>query len=218
MPWQPFCRLARSIVLRRELDQGDRRIAVARAETPWRPTLATGTVRRPIGRDTLGRQQGMEKSFEEKVEELWNREQIKSLTYAYGECILRRDAEGMAKLFTNDGSVDFSYLGWGIHTGHEAIKKHYAGTWSYRVKPFFTNHYIEFIDKIHARGWCWLDNRGVRNGESLISCDRIYDEYQIVDGNWLFSSRRIVQFFLVPLSKGWGKELEEFTEVEPRWH
>jgi len=27
-----------------------------------------------------------------------------------------------------------------------------------------------------------------------------------------------VQFFLVPLSKGWGKELEELTEVEPRWH
>jgi hypothetical protein len=29
---------------------------------------------------------------------------------------------------------------------------------------------------------------------------------------------RWVQFFRVPLSKGWAKELEEFTEVEPRWH
>ena len=121
----------------------------------------------------------MEKSFEEKVEELWNREQIKSLTYAYGECVLRRDAEGMAKLFTEDGSADFSSLGWGVHQGHEAIKKLYAGTWAYRVKPFFTNHYIEFIDQTHARGWCWLDNRAARDGESLIGCGKIYDEYQI---------------------------------------
>jgi hypothetical protein len=160
----------------------------------------------------------MEKSFEEKVEELWNREQIKSLTYAYGECVLRRDAEGMARLFTEDGSVDFSSLGWGVHQGHEAIKKLYAGTWAYRVKPFFTNHYIEFIDQTHARGWCWLDNRAARDGESLIGCGKIYDEYQLADGHWRFSSRRIVQFFLVPLGKGWGKELEEFTDVEPHWH
>jgi hypothetical protein len=89
---------------------------------------------------------------------------------------------------------------------------------AYRVKPFFTNHYIEFIDKTHARGWCWLDNRATRNGESLIGCGKIYDEYRLADGQWRFSSRRIVQFFLVPLSKGWGKELEEFTDVEPRWH
>jgi uncharacterized protein (TIGR02246 family) len=160
----------------------------------------------------------MEKSFEEKVEELWNREQIKSLTYAYGECVLQRDAEGMAKLFTEDGSADFSSLGWEIHKGREAIKKFYAGTWAYRVKPFFSNHYIEFIDKTHARGWCWLDNRATRNVESLIGCGKIYDEYRLADGQWRFSSRRIVQFFLVPLSKGCGKELEEFTDVEPRWH
>jgi hypothetical protein len=58
----------------------------------------------------------------------------------------------------------------------------------------------------------------VRNGESLIGCGKIYDEYELTDGQWRFSSRRIAQFFLVPLSKGWAKELEEFTEVEPRWH
>jgi hypothetical protein len=160
----------------------------------------------------------MEKSLEEKVEELWNREQIKSLTYAYGECILRRDADGMANLFTEDGAVDFTYLGWGVHKGREAIKKHYSGTWPFCVKPFFTNHYIEFLDKTHARGWCWLDNLGTRNGESLVGCGKIYDEYELVAGRWQFGSRRIVQFFLVPVSKGWAKELETLTETEPRWH
>jgi len=88
----------------------------------------------------------------------------------------------MAKPFTGDGSVDFSHLGWGIHQGREAIKKLYAGTWSYRVKPFFTNRYLEFIDGTRTRGWCWLDNRAVRNGESLIGCGKIYDEYQLIGG------------------------------------
>lgn len=160
----------------------------------------------------------MEKSLEEKVEELWNREQIKSLTYAYGECILRRDARGMANLFTDDGAVDFSWLGRGIHTGREAIARHYAGTWESRVRPFFTNHYIEFIDRTHARGWCWLDNRAVRDGESLIGAGKIYDEYRLVDGRWLFSSRRVVLFFFSSLTKGWARELTEFSETEPRWH
>lgn len=160
----------------------------------------------------------MEKSLEEKVEELWNRERIKSLTYAYGECILRRDARGMANLFTEDGSVDFSSLNRGIHTGREAIARHYSSTWESRVRPFFTNHYIEFIDQTHARGWCWLDNRAVRDGESLIGAGKIYDEYRLVDGRWLFSSRRVALFFMAALNKGWAKELEEFTETEPRWH
>jgi hypothetical protein len=30
----------------------------------------------------------------------------------------------------------------------------------------------------------------VRDRESLIGCGKIYDEYQLVDGHWLFSSRR----------------------------
>jgi SnoaL-like domain len=93
----------------------------------------------------------MEKTLEEEVEELWNREQIRSLTYAYGERILRRDAAEMANLFTEDGSLDFSWLGRGIHTERDAIARHYAGTREGRIKAFFANHCIEFIDKTRAR-------------------------------------------------------------------
>src|SRR5262249_46608402 len=79
----------------------------------------------------------MEKSLEEKVEELWSREQIKSLTYAYGQCIVRRDAEAMANLFVPEAVVDFTQLGAGVHPEREAIKKFYETTWPARVKPFF---------------------------------------------------------------------------------
>ncbi len=41
----------------------------------------------------------MDDPLRKKVEELWTREMIKELTYAYGRCIERQDAEGRALLF-----------------------------------------------------------------------------------------------------------------------
>jgi hypothetical protein len=78
----------------------------------------------------------MEKSLEEKVEELWSREQFKSLTYAYGECILQRDAESMVNLFAPEAMIDFTQLGAGIHRGRDAIRTFYESTWPARVKGF----------------------------------------------------------------------------------
>jgi SnoaL-like protein len=159
----------------------------------------------------------MEKSLEEKVEELWSREQIKSLTYAYGECIVRRDAEAMGNLFVPEAVIDFTQLGAGVHRGREAIKKFYETTWPARVKPFFSNHYIDFIDKARARGWCWVDNRAVRGESSLIGCGKIYDEYRALEGQWRFASRRVVMLFMVLLSEGWARQVEDSKLSEPRW-
>jgi len=47
---------------------------------------------------------------QEMVLELWDREKIKELTYAYGLAIEDQDAERMASLFTGDASIDFSSL------------------------------------------------------------------------------------------------------------
>ncbi len=46
--------------------------------------------------------------LEEMVQELWDREKIKELTYQYGLAIEAQDENRMANLFTEDGSVDFS--------------------------------------------------------------------------------------------------------------
>ena len=51
---------------------------------------------------------------QEIVLELWDREKIKELTYAYGLAIEDQDAERMASLFTGDASIDFSSLGRGV--------------------------------------------------------------------------------------------------------
>ncbi|MCS6926790.1 MAG: nuclear transport factor 2 family protein [Candidatus Binatia bacterium] len=144
----------------------------------------------------------------QKVEELWDREQIKELTYAYGRCIERQDAEGMAQLFTADGEIDFTSLGRGVHKGHEAIRAFYASTWPLRVKPFFTNHMITFHGAGRASGTCCFENRAVQGEESMIGAGRLHDEYAKVDGVWKFRSRRVELFYFVPLREGWAKVLK----------
>ena len=56
-------------------------------------------------------------THEEMVQELWDREHIKELTYQYGLAIEAQDEEKMANLFTADGSVDFSAMGRGVIQG-----------------------------------------------------------------------------------------------------
>jgi len=141
--------------------------------------------------------------LEEMVQELWDREKIKELTYDYGLAIEAQDAERMASLFTEDGSVDFSSLGRGVISGREALKKFYRSTWPLRVKPFFTNHVIR-IQGNRATGTCSLENRATRGDQSLIGAGRLYDEYEKVNGEWKFKSRRVEMFYFVPLSEGWA--------------
>lgn len=142
--------------------------------------------------------------IEEMVQELWDREKIKELTYQYGLAIEAQDETRMANLFTEDGSVDFSSLGRGVIKGHAALKEFYRGTWPLKVKPFFTNHVIH-ITGSRATGICSLENRATRGEESLIGAGRLHDEYEKVNGEWKFKSRRVEMFYLVPLSEGWAK-------------
>jgi len=142
--------------------------------------------------------------LEEMVQELWDREKIKELTYEYGLAIEAQDAERMAALFTADGSVDFSSLGRGVIKGRENLKEFYRSTWPLKVKPFFTNHVIR-IQGTKATGVCSLENRATRGDQSLIGAGRLHDEYEKVNGEWKFTSRRVEMFYFVPLSEGWAK-------------
>ena len=61
-------------------------------------------------------------THEKMIQELWDREKIRELTYEYGLAIEAQDVERVANLFTLDGAVDFSALGKGVIKGHAAIK------------------------------------------------------------------------------------------------
>ena len=82
---------------------------------------------KPLGRNAM--------TLEAMVQELWDREKIRELTYEYGLAIEAQDAERMASLFTADGSVDFTSLGRGVIKGREALKEFYRSTWPLRRAP-----------------------------------------------------------------------------------
>jgi uncharacterized protein (TIGR02246 family) len=146
-------------------------------------------------------------THEEMVRELWDREKIRELTYAYGLAIEDQDGERMAGLFTPDGSVDFSSLGRGVISGRDAINAFYTSTWPLEVKPFFTNHVIT-IDGDRASGICSVENRATRDGESWIGAGRLHDTYEKREGEWKFASRRVEMFYFVPLAQGWAESDE----------
>ncbi len=141
--------------------------------------------------------------LEAMVQELWDREKIKELTHAYGMAIEAKDEDYMASLFTEDGSVDFSSLGWGVIQGHDALRTFYRGTWPLDVKPYFSNHIIE-VEGDRASGTCALDNRATRDGTSMIGSGRLHDTFARVGGEWKFATRRVEMFFLAPLREGWA--------------
>lgn len=141
---------------------------------------------------------------EEMVQELWDREKIKELTYQYGLAVEAQNEDQMVNLFLPDGSADFSSLGRGVIKGREALKEFYRSTWALRIKPFFTNHVIR-VEGDRATGICSLQNSGIRGTDSMVGAGRLHDEYQKVNGEWKFKSRRVEIFYLVPLSEGWAK-------------
>ena len=151
----------------------------------------------------MGRPRELHVTTEEMVQELWDREQIKELTYRYGLAIEAQDEEAMADLFVEDGSVDFSALDMGVSKGRAAIRDFYRTTWTIRMKPFFTNHLLQ-VQGNRATGNVFLENRAIRDGQSLMGAGRLNDEYEKVDGEWKFKSRRVEMFYFAPVGEGWA--------------
>jgi len=143
-------------------------------------------------------------TLEQMVRNLWDREQIRELTYAYGLAIEAQDAARMASLFTADGAVDFTSLGRGVMRGHAEIMAFYRSLWALDVKPFFTNHVIE-VDGDRASGICSFENRARRGTQSIIGAGRLHDTYMRVEERWKFASRRVEVFYFVPLAQGWAE-------------
>ncbi len=150
----------------------------------------------------------------ETLQELLDREKIRELTYRYGLAIEQQDEEEMANLFTEEGTADFSSLGWGVIRGQLALREFYRSTWQLEVKPFFSNHIIEIAGD-RATGTCSLENRATRAGQSMIGAGRLHDRYEKVRGKWKFVSRRVEMFYFVPLAQGWAEVEAPERKVKP---
>ena len=111
-------------------------------------------------------------ALEAKMQDLSDREAVRSLRFRYHECINEGELEAIPALFTEDAVLDFDYLGKA--TGRAELTKFFQGVESLLsfVKQFMHNHAVE-VQGGYGQGLCLprsedhLQRGGVFRGRSL---------------------------------------------------
>ncbi len=123
--------------------------------------------------------------LEKKVREMADREAIRELPLRYCDCVWRKDAAGIADLYTEDGSFDFG-LDSGPLEGRQTIHDFFSETLETAGPlPFIHNHVFD-IDGDRAQGRCYVEIK--MDGGSSVG--HYEDRYARVDGQWKFRSRK----------------------------
>ncbi len=146
------------------------------------------------------------KALEATVQQLSNQEAIRTLRYRYHECINEGKYADIPALFTEDGELDFGYLG---HAKGQAELVPFFTQGVSRVlsfvKQFIHNHMIE-LQGDRGTGFSYLEAKSVSKGESYLVAARYDDEYVKQNGQWKFKRMRLTPYFTVPLREGWAQE------------
>jgi ketosteroid isomerase-like protein len=127
-------------------------------------------------------------------------EAIRDIARRYAHCIWRRDADGAAELFAENGVMDTGDRPPLV--GQDAIREAYRAILpSSEFLPFVHDHLIE-LDGDRARGTCHLDLRVRREGQRFLGAGYYDDQYVRSSNRWRFASRRLTMQFLVPFLEG----------------
>ncbi len=144
-------------------------------------------------------------ALEAKVQDLHDREAIRSLRFRYHECINSETFDAIPGLFTDDAVLDFDYLGQA--KGQVELKAFFDkvnGLLSF-VRQFVHNHAVE-VDGDTGRGYAYLEAKTISKGDAYFVAARYDDEYVRVNGEWKFKKMSLEPFFTVPFSEGWAQE------------
>lgn len=144
-------------------------------------------------------------ALEDAVQQLSDQDAIRALRYRYHEYINDRNFAAIPDLFTEDGSVDFGYLGKG--TGRAELERFFTGVGKLLtfIKQFVHNHTIQ-VQGDHGTGLSYLEAKTVAKGESYVVAGRYDDEYVKQNGQWKFKKMNVIPYFTVPLREGWAQE------------
>lgn len=148
----------------------------------------------------------MEKSLEQRIQELEDRDQIKELTARYCWHVARGEGDAVAGLFTDDGALEVNDGSFRPVRGREALLKFYRSAVNQPeiAIPFIQNHIIE-VHGDEARGTCGIEARFSRNGESVTAAGYYEDRYRREKNGWRFVERKITFWHSVPLKQGWAE-------------
>ena len=132
------------------------------------------------------------KSTEAQVQEVIDREAIRTLPLRYCDCVWQKDLDGYVNLFTEDGAMSTNDPSLPRAQGREGLRKMIGeGLDAMRPRPFIHNHVIELVGPDRATGRCYVEVRLVRDGKKCLMTGWYNDEYAKTGGEWKFKSRQI---------------------------
>ena len=144
-------------------------------------------------------------ALEAKVRELDDIEQLRRLRNEYHQAINEGYYDRIPLMWTEDGSLDFSYIGQ--TQGREKITKFFAATPKVLpfIKQFIHNHVVD-IEGDRGKGYSYMEARTINNGKAFVVAGRYDDEYVRVDGAWKFRHMKFDAYFTVPFDEGWAQD------------
>jgi len=134
----------------------------------------------------------MAKNIDQIVAELADRESIRDLPQRYCDCVWRTDIEGIADLFTEDGSFSIAASNSETTTTGRAnlLKMYKEALASVTPRPYIHNHVIELTGGGRATGRCYVELRDASNDMNWIGTGFYHDDYTKVGDQWKFQTRR----------------------------
>jgi hypothetical protein len=142
------------------------------------------------------------KSKESLIQEVIDREEIRTLPVRYCHCVWQKDTEGYANLFTEDGSFGTNDPSLPRAEGRAALQTMIGSQLeASKPRPFIHNHVVELLGPGQAKGTCYVEVRLLREGKKWLLTGWYNDEYAKVDGEWKFKSRQITTDTFAPASE-----------------
>jgi hypothetical protein len=149
-------------------------------------------------------------SLEDKITRLEHREAIKELRAEYCYRVDSRDWDGYTALFTETAHLDFGPIG--TYDGHDEVR-HFAANVVGEEHQFLAhmvhNPIIDIDGEIATGKWYFEVPCTFEEGEAGWIQGTYYDEYKLVDGEWLFSEIVADFNYFADYDEGWGDIVSE---------
>jgi hypothetical protein len=142
------------------------------------------------------------KSTEARLQEVIDREEIRTLPVRYCDRVWQKDPDGYAKLFTEDGWFATNDPKLPRAEGRANLSKMIAEqATTANPRPFIHNHVVELLGPDRAKGTCYVEVRLMREGKKWLLTGWYNDEYAKVAGEWKFKSRQITTDSFGPVNE-----------------
>ena len=142
-------------------------------------------------------------SLQAQLQEVLDREAIRTLPQRYCHCVWQKDLDGYAALFTEDGTFGTDDPSLPRGQGRQQLRGLIEGALNdLGPRPFIHNHVIELTGPDSATGTCYVEVHLLKEGKKWEMRGWYNDEYAKVGGEWKFKSRQITTDSFGPENEG----------------